>query len=317
MKKGVFGVDVGGTTVKMGLFSEAGVLMEKWEIPTDTGDHGSRILSDIADSIRRKCTDRGWSAEDVLGIGIGVPGPVTKEGTVLKCVNLGWDVLPVSSELEALSGIPVFVGNDATVAALGEAIAGGGAGCQNSVMVTLGTGVGGGIVVDGSVVYGTTGAGGEIGHIHVCDDEDSPCGCGNFGCLEQYASATGFVRIAKKMLWAEDTPSALREIPADQLTCKDVFDCARNGDALADRAVTLCCDYLGRALASIACVVNPELFILGGGVSKAVTILLDKIVPVYQKYTFHACRQARFVLASLGNDAGIYGAAHLVLSAAR
>ncbi|MBR5474143.1 MAG: ROK family glucokinase [Lachnospiraceae bacterium] len=314
MKKGLFGVDVGGTTIKMGLFSTTGELIEKWEIRTDIEGEGRHILPDIAAAIQKKCHEKGWTASDVLGIGIGVPGPVTSDGTVLKCINLGWGVFSVASVLEGLTGIPSYAGNDATVAALGETIAGGGFGCKNSVMATLGTGVGGGIVIDGNIVYGVTGAGGEIGHIHVCDDEDTPCGCGNFGCLEQYASATGFLRMAKRLLWESDEPSLMRNIPHDQLTAKDVFDCAKAHDPLADRAVSICCEYLGRALAIIANIVNPELFIIGGGVSKAGQILIEKTEPVFQKYAFHACRQTKFVLASLGNDAGIYGAAHLVLS---
>ncbi len=315
MKKGIFGIDVGGTTVKMGLFTADGALLEKWEIPTDTSEHGCRILPDVAAAAQAKLAEKNWTAEDILGIGIGVPGPVMKDGSVARCVNLGWEDVQVAVSLEKLLGIPTYVGNDATVAALGESAAGGGTGCKNSVMVTLGTGVGGGIVVDGKPVYGSTGAGGEIGHIHVKDGETMPCGCGNYGCLEQYTSATGFLRAAKQALQEGDAPSAMRDIPLDQLTAKDLFDCAKAGDALADQIVTDCCEYMGRALATIACVADPEIFILGGGVSKAGQILIDKIQPVYQKYTFLSCRDAKFALASLGNDAGIYGAANLVLSA--
>jgi glucokinase len=312
MKKGLFGIDVGGTTIKMGLFSPDGTLQEKWELPTDTRDGGCHILPDIAVSIKEKCREKNWTAGDILGAGIGVPGPVTKDGTVLKCINLGWGVFSVVNALQTLTGIPVAAGNDATIAALGESSAAGET-VPSSMFITLGTGVGGGIVENGTILYGSTGAAGEIGHIHVCDTEDEPCSCGNFGCLEQYASATGFVRTARRLLAKSDAPSLLRGQAASSLTARDVFDCAKKGDPVANRAVDLGCGYLGRALALTACVVNPELFILGGGVSKAGPILIERTEPAFRRLTFHACRNARFVLASLGNDAGIYGAARLVL----
>lgn len=313
MDQNFFGIDVGGTTVKLGAFAPTGALLEKWEIPTDRRDNGSHILPDIAASLREKCRQRDLSLSHSAGIGIGVPGPVTEDGTVLKCINLGWDVFSVTEALQALTGLPVFAGNDATVAALGET-------CalkepaKNSVLVTLGTGVGGGVVLNGSILYGSVGAAGEIGHIHVCDEEEESCSCGNSGCLEQYASASGFVRLARRFLKESCEPGLLSEYPEASLTAKDLFDCAKKGDPLANRVVDLGCDYLGRALAMIACVVNPDLFILGGGVSKAGSILIERTEPVFRRHTFHACRNACFTLASLGNDAGIYGAARLVFN---
>lgn len=313
MNQNFFGIDVGGTTVKLGAFTQAGTLLEKWEIPTDRRENGSHILPDIAASLQEKCRRNGWRLSELAGIGLGVPGPVTADGTVLKCINLGWDVFSVTEALQALTGLPVFAGNDATVAALGETCALNEP-VKNSVLITLGTGVGGGIVLNGDILYGSVGAAGEIGHIHVCDTEEEPCSCGNSGCLEQYASASGFVRLARRFLNETSDPGLLSEYPEDSLTAKDLFDCAKKGDPLANRVVDLGCDYLGRALAMTACVVNPELFILGGGVSKAGSILIERTEPVFRRYTFHACRNARFTLASLGNDAGIYGAARLVLN---
>lgn len=307
----VFGVDLGGTTVKLGLFNVSGEVLDKWEIVTRTENNGSYILGDIANSIKEKIEEKSIAPDEITGVGIGVPGPVKEDGTVLKCVNLGWGVLNVAEELSNLLNLPVKAGNDANVAALGEMWQGGGKGYRNVVMVTLGTGVGGGIIINGKMIAGTNGAGGEIGHIRVEYNEEETCGCGKKGCLEQYSSATGIVRIAKKTLAASDAPSALREI--EEITCKDIFDQAKAGDALALESVDILGNYLGTALANVACVVDPEVFVIGGGVSKAGGFLLDLIQKNYVSNAFHACRGAEFKLATLGNDAGIYGSAKLIL----
>ncbi|MCR4642459.1 MAG: ROK family glucokinase [Lachnospiraceae bacterium] len=313
MGKKIFGVDLGGTTVKLGLFNEEGVVEEKWEIPTRKEDQGAHILPDIAESILKKMEEKGLSKEsDVAGVGIGVPGPVDEKGIIHKAANLGWGEFSVSEKLAVLlGGIPVVAGNDANVAALGEMWMGGGRGCENIVAVTLGTGVGGGIIVAGKVVSGASGAGGEIGHIHIEDDETESCGCGNCGCLEQYASATGISRLAKRRLEKDDKPSILRE---HSISAKAVWDAVKEGDELAIEVARQFGSYLGKGLAAVAAVVNPEVFVIGGGVSKAGEILFDYIRDEYKKYVFHGSREARFVLATLGNDAGIYGAARLVLS---
>lgn len=311
MAKYVFGVDVGGTTVKMGLFTVEGELLDKWEIKTRTEDGGKNVLPDIAESIKGVIDSKKLAKEDVEGVGIGVPGPVKEDGTVLKCVNLGWGILNVEDELEKLVGFPVKAGNDANVAALGEMWQGGGKGHSNLVMVTLGTGVGGGIILNGKMLFGVNGAGGEIGHICVDDSETETCGCGNKGCLEQYTSATGVVRLAGRAMAASDKKSTLRELEA--VTAKDVFDAAKAGDELALEIVDTQARILGRALAQIACVVDPEIFVIGGGVSKAGSILTDSVQKYFGHYAFHACRQTKFALAQLGNDAGIYGSACSIL----
>lgn len=311
MGKYVFGVDVGGTTVKMGLFEDNGTLLEKWEIKTDTSNGGANILGDITKSIQAKIDEKKIAKEDVSGVGIGVPGPVAKDGTVFRCVNLGWGVINVKNELEEKLGLLVEVGNDATVAGLGEMWKGGGEGYKNVVLITLGTGVGGGIIIDGKIVYGTHGASGEIGHMHVNDEEEDVCGCGNKGCLEQYASATGIVRMTKKYLASHDTESSLRKL--DVITAKDIFDAAKQEDAVA---LSLVDDYnkmLGNALAAVSVVVDPEVFVIGGGVSRAGSIITDGVAKYYNQYTFHSCRNVEFKIAKLGNDAGIYGAAKLVV----
>ena len=311
MKKYGFGVDVGGTTVKMGFFETTGALIDKWEIKTNTEGNGAQILSDIAKSIDNKLAQEGISKNDVQGIGIGVPGPVRSDGVVNGCVNLGWGIVDVATDLGALTGLPVKVGNDANVAALGEMWQGGAKGSRDVIMVTLGTGVGGGIIVDGKIVAGATGAGGEIGHITVNKEEIEPCNCGQYGCLEQYTSATGIVRMAKRKLAKSSDETVLRNCQA--LTAKDIFDAAKAGDAVALSLVDEVGDILGSALSNMACVVNPEIIVIGGGVSKAGEILIDTIQKHFVETSFHACKNTQFALATLGNDAGIFGCMQMVV----
>ena len=312
MSKYAFGVDVGGTTVKLGLFDETGKLLDKWEIPTVTANGGEQILPDVAASIQQKMQEKKLEKTDVLGVGVGSPGPIDGEGTVYRAVNLGWGVFNIPAKLNQYLDLPVKAGNDANVAAFGEMWQGGGKGYSNLVAVTLGTGVGGGIIVDGEILNGSGGAAGEIGHIHIEDAEEEACGCGNKGCMEQYGSATGIARLARRRLAKDDAASVLRR--EENITAKAVFDAVKAGDTVAVEIAREFGDYLGKGLAAVAGVVNPEAFVIGGGVSKAGEVLFDYICPAYQKYAFHACRTAKFVLAQLGNDAGIYGAAALVLN---
>ena len=311
MKKYGFGVDIGGTTCKIGLFETNGTLVDKWEIPTRKENNGENILPDVSAFINSKMVEKDILKGDIQGIGIGVPGPVTSEGVVLKCVNLGWDVINVTKEMEERTGFSVKVGNDANVAALGEMWQGGGKGYSNVVLITLGTGVGGGVIVDGKIVSGNKGAGGEIGHIIVNENEIDRCGCGQKGCLEQYASATGIVHMAEKKLQESSVKSTLRE--SKPLTAKHIFDAAKAGDALADEIVENMTKILGNALANLARVVNPEAFVIGGGVSKAGSIITDRVKKYYDEKSFNSCLDAHFELATLGNDAGIYGCVRMVL----
>lgn len=308
-----FGIDVGGTTVKLAYFDESGKMLDKWEIPTNTDNNGIRVLPDIADSIKDYLQRNSIRKEHIIGIGIGVPGPVSEDGIVNKCVNLGWDVKDLHGELSALTGFPVKGGNDANVAALGECWKGSGNGCKNMVMATLGTGIGGGVVLGGKIIAGVHGAGGEIGHMILNPDETEPCGCGNYGCAEQYCSANGSVRLAKRYLAAHDNATPLRDLR--NLRCKDLFDAGDQGDptalAILDQYYTL----LGRFLANICCTIDPEVIVLGGGVSKTGQPIIDGVAKYFQKYAFHACRETRIVLATLGNDAGAYGAFKLALDA--
>ena len=250
-----FGIDIGGTTVKCGLFTTEGVLLEKWEIKTRTEENGKAILPDVAETILKKMEEKGIEKTEVTGVGVGVPGPVVKEREVQVAVNLHWGYTMLADDLEKLlDQIPVKVGNDANVAALGEMWKGGGEGTKNLIMATLGTGVGGGIIVDGKIVTGAHGAGGEIGHAFVEPEETESCNCGNKGCLEQLASAI----------------------------------------------------FTG--------VVDPEVIVIGGGVSKAGQPLIDAVAGYYKEHAFISCKDTPIVLAKLDNDAGIYGAAKLVVA---
>lgn len=311
MKKYAFGVDIGGTTCKIGFFETEGKLLDKWEIKTNTENHGESILSDVAKAVDNKLAQEGIRKEDVQGIGVGVPGPVNSQGVVERCVNLGWGTVDVEADLGSLTGLTVRAANDANVAALGEMWQGGAKGCKDVVMVTLGTGVGGGIIVNGKVVAGFNGAGGEIGHITVNHDEIEACNCGQYGCLEQYTSATGIVRVAKRKLAKTTDETSLRKF--EPLTAKDVFDAAKAEDAIALGLVDEVCGILGAALSNIACVVNPEVIVIGGGVSKAGDILIESIQKHYIETAFLSCRDTKFALAGLGNDAGMYGCVQMLL----
>ena len=320
MKKYCFGIDVGGTTIKAGLFEfdleAAGkgraVLVKKWEIPTRTEEHGTHVLPDIAAAMHSEMNARGLLPQDILGVGLGVPGPVLANGIVNHCVNLGWEVVPAATQLSMLfHGLPVRVANDANVAALGESVFGSGAGYEELVMLTLGTGLGCGIVTHGKIIAGRHGSAGEFGHAPLYDKARIPCRCGRTGCLEQIASATGIVRRAKELL-AESGGGASELADIPDLTAKDVLDACVAGDPIGREVAADLTDALGKGMAIIATVVDPDVFVIGGGVSRAGQWLIDQLKADYQKYAFFAHQKTEIVAASLGNDAGIYGAVSLV-----
>lgn len=304
MSKYGYGVDLGGTTVKMGLFFEDGTLIDKWEINTDVSSGGRNIPSDIGRSILADMNKHSFKKDDYLGIGIGVPGQVYPDGTA-NAVNLGWEHLPLIPELEAATGLRTVGDNDANMAAMGEYWMGGGKGYKSLVLVTLGTGVGGGIILDGKCLRGAHMAGGEIGHIPINPGETRRCGCGNFGCLEQYASATGNARIALDMLASSDKPSTLRSVP--RVDARAVWDAVKAGDELAMDIADRFCGYLGQGLATVANTVDPEVIVIGGGVSRAGSPLIERVTAHFMRHAFPACKATPIVLAKLGNDAGIYG----------
>lgn len=306
-----FGVDIGGTTVKLGLFTTDGEIVDKWEIKTRTENQGEAVLPDIAEALKEKLEEKKIGRDEVEGIGVGVPAPVDAEGVVQNTANLGWGYKEVKREMEELSGMRAEIGNDANVAALGEMWLGAGKGRKNIVMVTLGTGVGGGIIIDGKPLVGAHGAGGEIGHLCVNYKETDHCGCGNTGCLEQYASATGITRLANIRLAKDDAKSVLRE---QEVSAKTVFDAVKAGDAVAKEIAEEFGKYLGHAMANLAAVADPSAIVIGGGVSKAGEVLIEYVEKNFKKRAFFANKGTEFVLATLGNDAGICGAAKLILS---
>lgn len=312
MDKYCFGVDIGGTGIKFGLFDTDGNLLDKWVIATRKTDNGKDVLKDASDLINSKLEEKGLSKDKVLGIGVGLPGPVKDNGDVLELPNLGLGYFNIEEEMSRLTGFKIKAGNDANVAALGEQWKGSGKGFSNMVLVTLGTGVGGGIIHKGQIIAGSGGAAGEIGHLPVNQGEVDKCGCGKSGCLEQYASATGIVRLAKQLVKRDPKGSKLANL--DEITSKLVFDLAKEGDTLALEVVDEACRYLGIALASIAQVVDPEAFVIGGGVSKAGDIIIRHIKKHYVSNVMNALKDRKFLIASLGNDAGIFGCARLVLS---
>lgn len=311
MAKYCFGIDIGGTTVKCGLFQTDGCLCEKWEIKTRTEDSGKQILPDVAETILDKMKAYHLNGEDVMGVGVGIPGPVEFEKNVVFAVNLHWGYTEVSYKLSGmLGGIPVKVGNDANVAALGEMWKGGGEGSSSIIMVTLGTGVGGGIIVNGKIVTGAHGAAGEIGHASINPDEPVQCKCGNHGCLEQYASATGIVRVAK-LVMAESTEYT--QLSEENLSAKTIFDAYKKNDAVAAKIVEKFADRLGYALGIFTTVIDPDAIVIGGGVSKAGVPLVEAVTKAFRRYAFSSCKDTPIVIAKLDNDAGIFGAAKLAI----
>ncbi|MGN1154795.1 MAG: ROK family glucokinase [Agathobacter sp.] len=319
LKKYAFGVDIGGTTCKIGFFETTGVLLDKWEIHTDTSDAGKGILRDVACAVLTKMTQENIDAEQVQCIGVGVPGPVTDYRVVHGCENLGWGTVDVASELEELLGFTVKVENDANMAVLGEMYKGGGCGSKNLILVTLGTGVGSGIVCGENIITGQDGAAGEIGHMVVDPEETVRCSCGKYGCLEQYVSATGIVRLARDKFGLKSI------LPGEELTAKQIFDRAKgihvhaedSGATAVDEEALAVVEYIGKilgiALANVACVINPEVIVIGGGVSKAGSILTETVQKYFIPNAFGECSRARFTLAQLGNDAGIWGCVKLLL----
>ena len=313
MDKICIGIDVGGTTVKIGAFKETGQLMDKWEVQTRKEDNGAYILEDISKSIRQWLLKQDIALQQVVGCGMGVPGPVMPDGYVEVCVNLGWkDCNPVKELSAMLDGVYVKCANDANIAALGEMWQGGGKGYTDLVMITLGTGVGGGVIIKEKIQAGVNGLAGEIGHIHVRKEEKEMCNCGGYGCLEQVASATGIAREARRLMQNADTDSAMRQ-HGDKITAKEVIDAAKEGDLLADQVVETMGYYLGVVMAQVSMTIDPQRYVIGGGVSKAGDFLLDKIEKYYHQFTPISKKKASIGLAELGNDAGIYGAAKLIL----
>ncbi|HEM2742192.1 ROK family glucokinase [Streptococcus suis] len=318
MSKKIIGIDLGGTSVKLAILTTEGEIQEKWSIKTNTLDDGSHIVPDIIDSIKQQFETHGLTKDDFLGVGMGSPGVVDSEaGTVIGAYNLNWKTLQlVKDQIESALGLPFFIDNDANVAALGEQWVGAGNNNPNVVFMTLGTGVGGGVIAAGNLIRGVKGAGGELGHIAVDFDEPFACTCGKKGCLETVASATGIVNLSRRYADQYAGDAKLKQMIDDgqDVTAKDVFDLAKEGDDLALIVYRHFSEYLGVACANIAAVLNPAYIVLGGGVSAAGEFLLDGVRKVFAENSFPQIKEStQIVLATRGNDAGVLGAASLVL----
>lgn len=314
-KKYIFAVDLGGTGTKMAILNLEGEFVHKWDIPTDTSENGKNVVPHLAKSFHEKLDELKLSKDDFLGVGMGAPGPVVEGGIISRAVNVGWENYPLKGELEKHLKIPAYIDNDANCAAQGEMWKGAGMGYRDLIFITLGTGVGGGIIANGNIINGTNGAGGEIGHMTVQLEDGYPCNCGKQGCLESVASATGIVRLAMDHLKGDSPSERLKEIyeKNGSVTSKDVFDLAKDGDegalAIADRMAF----YLGYAIGAMSTVLNPKAVILGGGVSKAGETLVKLVEKYYRKFAFPpAVDDTTILLATLGNDAGVIGAGYLV-----
>jgi glucokinase len=314
-EKWLVGVDIGGTTIKMAFISLNGDILYSWEIDTDKRDSGRHIPTSITRSIDQKLTELNQTKNRLIGIGIGAPGPVnTEDGSIEVAVNLGWEHFPLQAILERETSLPVVVDNDANIAAIGEMWKGAGKGAKNLICVTLGTGVGGGIIVNGEVVHGVNGAGGEIGHMTTVPKNGSPCNCGKSGCLETVASATGIVRLAIEEIACGDYISQLGDYyeKHQTITAKQVFDAANEADELAKRVIHQVAHHLGLALANLANGLNPEKIVIGGGVSKAGDALLGPLKEDFDLFAFPRVAQGiEIVTATLGNNAGVIGGAWL------
>ncbi|CYV31880.1 ROK family glucokinase [Streptococcus suis] len=318
MSKKIIGIDLGGTSVKLAILTTEGEIQEKWSIKTNILDDGSHIVPDIIDSIKQRFDTHGLTKDDFLGVGMGSPGVVDSEaGTVIGAYNLNWKTLQlVKDQFEAALGLPFFIDNDANVAALGEQWVGAGNNNPNVVFMTLGTGVGGGVIAAGNLIRGVKGAGGELGHITVDFDEPFACTCGKKGCLETVASATGIVNLSRRYADQYAGDAKLKQMIDDgqDVTAKDVFDLAKEGDDLALIVYRHFSEYLGVACANIAAVLNTAYIVLGGGVSAAGEFLLDGVRKVFAENSFPQIKEStQIVLATRGNDAGVLGAASLVL----
>ncbi|HEL2594460.1 TPA: ROK family glucokinase [Streptococcus suis] len=318
MSKKIIGIDLGGTSVKLAILTTDGEIQEKWSIKTNILDDGSHIVPDIIDSIKQRFETHGLTKDDFLGVGMGSPGVVDSEaGTVIGAYNLNWKTLQlVKEQFESALGLPFFIDNDANVAALGEQWVGAGNNNPNVVFMTLGTGVGGGVIAAGNLIRGVKGAGGELGHITVDFDEPFACTCGKKGCLETVASATGIVNLSRRYADQYAGDAKLKQMIDDgqDVTAKDVFDLAKEGDDLALIVYRHFSEYLGVACANIAAVLNPAYIVLGGGVSAAGDFLLDGVRKVFAENSFPQIKEStQIVLATRGNDAGVLGAASLVL----
>ncbi|WP_096201252.1 ROK family glucokinase [Bacillus sp. FJAT-45350] len=309
------GVDIGGTSIKVAFVNKYGDIIKKWEIRTNTSEEGKFITTEITKSIDKHLDELGETKEKLRGIGLGAPGFINMEtGYIYSAVNIGWKEFPLKDRLEVESGLPVIVDNDANIAALGEMWRGAGDGSKNLLCITLGTGVGGGIIANGQIVHGVNGMAGEIGHITAVPKGGIACNCGKTGCIETIASATGLSRMATEGLNGKGTQSILKNVftQRGRLTSKDIFEAAKQNDQWATEVIDTMAFHLGLVIANLANSLNPEKIVIGGGVSKAGALLLKPLNHYFQQFALSRVSQSfNITIATLGNDAGVIGGAWL------
>ncbi|EOL47617.1 glucokinase [Enterococcus phoeniculicola] len=317
MDKKIIGIDLGGTTAKFAILTMDGEIQQKWSIDTNILDEGSHIVPEIVESINHRLNLYNMTSEDFIGIGMGTPGSVDLEkGTVIGAYNLNWATLqPVKELIEKGTKIPFALDNDANVAALGERWKGAGENDPDVIFITLGTGVGGGIIAEGKLLHGTAGCAGEVGHVTV-DPNGFECTCGKRGCLETVSSATGVVRVARHLAEEYVGDSKIKALLDDgeEVTSKDIFEYAQAEDPFALMVVDKVCFYLGLACGNLGNTLNPSSIVLGGGVSAAGEFLRSRVENYFKEFTFPQVRNStKIKLAELGNEAGVIGAASLAL----
>ncbi|WP_077601318.1 ROK family glucokinase [Oceanobacillus sojae] len=308
------GVDIGGTSVKIGFITKKGIIQEKWEIPTDLTNDGVNIISDIWKSIESKLQALSLDHSSIKGIGVGAPGFVDAHaGIITEAVNIGWKDMHLAEELEKLAGVPVYAENDANIAVLGENWVGAGNQSRNLIAITLGTGVGGGIIANGSILNGVNGMAGEIGHIEVMEN-GYPCNCGKKGCLETIASATGIVRQAMEKIHTNPESLLAKLFKAEgHVSAQNVFELAKQGDQASKEIIEYTTDVLGKAMANMSMIINPSNILIGGGVSNAGDYLIDALTKAFRKHALPKVSEVCTIkTCQLGNDAGIIGGAYLV-----
>lgn len=311
-QKIIFGIDIGGTSIKLGVFDSSLRLIDRWRIPTRVLESGRYIFPDIAVELEKKVFEKSFDPSDIIGIGVAAPGPVKENGEASICVNLCLENTNIKDELFNLTGLPIKAINDANASLKGEILFGAAAGLKSAFLVSIGTGIGGALMLNGKIIPGETGSAGEIGHFIVNTDEKDFCSCGRRGCLEQYSSATGIVKTAKKYILKFQMKSKLYEL--NEITAKDVFDLAKEKDPLAEKVLSDSIEYLGMSLANIAAVFDPECFIISGGVANSGDYLIGLLEDAYNKFAFKPLKNKKIVLNKLKDDAGIYGAASLFVN---
>ena len=308
------GVDVGGTGIQIGVVNNKFKIIRESSIPTRTDLPFEDQLRQIAVCIDSTVREAGFSLNDIESVGIGIPGIASaKTGEIIKCTNMGWYHMPFRDVFIRYLNKPVHIDNDANVAALAESVAGVSAGTSSSVFITIGTGIGSGIIINGRIWSGAHHIGGELGHV-IFDLGGVPCTCGNSGCLERYCSATALIRMAREAVSGRPDSLIIRSVnmDPDKIEAKTVFDAARAGDPLAVSVYQQYIDNLAQAIGSVVNLLDPEVIVLGGGVSKAGSFLLDPLAREYPKYVlFNDQPLPPLKLAVLGSDAGIIGAAML------